>query len=100
MLVVLGVLCGALIPGTLGGTICTVIVGLGLIAVVSMAFYDVGLSEDREREQMEERLARLERREAEQAHQTPRSAPDSHRPADAGRRHGLGRMRGERRRLR
>ena len=50
VVVVIGVICGAAIPGTLGGTICTAIVGLGLIAIVSMVFYDVGLSDDRDRE--------------------------------------------------
>jgi hypothetical protein len=48
-LVVIGVICGAVIPGTTGGTICTVLAGAGLIAVVSFIFYDVGLTEDRER---------------------------------------------------
>jgi hypothetical protein len=48
-LVLGGVLCGAAIPGTAGGTICTVLVGLGLIGVVSLVFYDVGLTEDRDR---------------------------------------------------
>ena len=49
--VVVGILCGAIIPGTLGGTICTAIVGIGLVAVISLVFYDVGLTEDRDRAQ-------------------------------------------------
>lgn len=55
LVVVLGVICGAVIPGTLGGTVCTIVVGLGLIGVVSMIFYDVGLTEDRERAKTQER---------------------------------------------
>jgi len=55
VLVVVGVICGATIPGTLGGTICTAIVGLALIAIVSMVFYDVGLTEDRDRERARRR---------------------------------------------
>lgn len=47
--VLLGVLIGATVPGTLGGTICTAVVGIGLIAVVSLIFYDIGLTEDRDR---------------------------------------------------
>ena len=57
--VVVGILCGAIIPGTTGGTICTAIVGIGLVAVISLVFYDVGLTEDRDRERnrrLEERL--------------------------------------------
>jgi hypothetical protein len=56
VVVVIGVICGATIPGTLGGTICTAIVGVGLIAIVSMVFYDVGLTEDRDRERERRRL--------------------------------------------
>ncbi|HEX4010645.1 MAG TPA: hypothetical protein VHX62_11575 [Solirubrobacteraceae bacterium] len=56
VVVVIGVICGATIPGTLGGTICTAIVGVGLIAIVSMVFYDVGLTEDRDRERSRRRL--------------------------------------------
>lgn len=56
VVVVIGIVCDATIPGTLGGTICTAIVGIGLIAVISMIFYDVGLTEDRDREQQRRRL--------------------------------------------
>lgn len=66
LVVVIGIMCGATIPGTAGGTICTVIVGIGLVTIVSMVFYDVGLSEDRDREG-ERRRRRL----------------DSERPADS-----------------
>ena len=45
-----GVACGALIPGTAGGTAATVLVGIGLVGVVSLLFYEVGLTEDRDRE--------------------------------------------------
>jgi hypothetical protein len=45
-----GAALGATIPGTLGGTLATVLVGIGLVGVVSLIFYEVGLSEDRDRE--------------------------------------------------
>jgi hypothetical protein len=45
-----GVACGVLIPGTAGGTAATVLVGIGLVGVVSLLFYEVGLTEDRDRE--------------------------------------------------
>ena len=44
-----GVACGALIPGSAGGTAATVLVGVGLVGVVSLIFYEVGLTEDRDR---------------------------------------------------
>jgi hypothetical protein len=44
-----GVACGAAIPGSAGGTAATVLVGLGLVGVVSLIFYEVGLTEDRDR---------------------------------------------------
>jgi len=46
---VIGVACGALIPGSAGGTAATVLVGIGLVGVVSLIFYEVGLTEDRDR---------------------------------------------------
>lgn len=95
LLVVIGVICGAAIPGTLGGTICTAIVGVGLVAVVSMVFYDVGLSEDRDRE-AERRRTRLELEEPPPA--SPHvMEPPRHEPTRSIR---PGRLRGERRRLR
>jgi hypothetical protein len=63
MVVVAGILCGAIIPGTLGGTICTAVVGVGLVAVVCLVFYDVGLTEDRDRARMQARDERLRRLE-------------------------------------
>lgn len=59
LVVVIGIICGATIPGTLGGTVCTAIVGVGLVTIVTMVFYDVGLSEDRDRE-AERRRRRLD----------------------------------------
>ncbi len=48
-LVLIGVGCGAAISGTIGNTLATAFIGLGLIGVVSLIFYEVGLSEDRDR---------------------------------------------------
>jgi hypothetical protein len=67
--VVVGVLCGAIIPGTLGGTICTAVVGIGLVGVVSLVFYDVGLTEDRDRARLQQRMDRLDRLEREEREQ-------------------------------
>ena len=53
-----GVVCGAIIPGTAGGTAATVLVGIGLVGIVSLIFYEVGLTEDRDRERARRRLDR------------------------------------------
>jgi hypothetical protein len=50
LLVLVGIGCGALIRGSAGGTLATVFVGLGLVGVVSLVFYEVGLTEDRDRD--------------------------------------------------
>jgi hypothetical protein len=87
VLVVVGVACGATIPGTLGGTLATVLIGIGLVGVLSLVFYEVGISEDRDRE----------RRRPPDQPPPPPGHPDS-RPRSATRR--PDRMRGQRRRLR
>jgi hypothetical protein len=94
-----GVACGALIPGTAGGTAATVLVGIGLVGVVSLLFYEVGLTEDRDRE----RAARARRRaEAAEAEKEPSSRHDHASPGEhqGGRARPLERRRGQRRRLR
>ncbi len=82
--------CGATIPGTLGGTLATVLIGLGLVAVVSLVFYEVGLSEDRDR-------ARSLPPEPPPATEDAGVSPPTDRAA---RPHRVHRRRGERRRLR
>jgi hypothetical protein len=86
-LAVLGVVCGAAIPGTLGGTLATALIGIGLVGVVSLVFYEVGLSEDRDR------TARRPPADAPAPpeHPGPRPLPAPRRPD---------RLRGHRRRLR
>lgn len=86
-LALVGVACGATIPGTLGGTLATALIGVGLVGVLSLVFYEVGLSEDRDR---------AVRRPPDQA-PAPPEHPDS-RPRPAPR--WPDRMRGQRRRLR
>jgi hypothetical protein len=86
-----GVACGALIPGSAGGTAATVLVGIGLVGIVSLFFYEVGLTEDRERARAREKDERTA--------QGPRDpgAPGEH---QGGRARPLDRRRGQRRRLR
>ncbi|HEY1568286.1 MAG TPA: hypothetical protein VGF68_14760 [Solirubrobacteraceae bacterium] len=105
-----GVVCGATIPGTAGGTAATVLVGIGLVGVVSLIFYEVGLTEDRERASRTDLP-----RDPGAAEGDPRPAgsdgQDGHDPApprapgspgehEGGRVRPLDRRRGQRRRLR
>ena len=56
-----GIACGAIIPGSAGGTAATVLVGIGLVGIVSLIFYEVGLTEDRERAAQTGKRERAER---------------------------------------
>jgi hypothetical protein len=108
-----GVICGATIPGTLGGTLATALIGIGMVGIVSLIFYEVGLSEDRDRSRRRGRVAPPAPEQADQTAQPggaqDRSAPpnDAHdRSAQPdgeqdrrARPRGLARRRGERRRL-
>lgn len=88
--VLAGVACGALISGTAGGTGATVLVGIGLVGVVSLIFYEVGLTEDRDRQ--------VQRDLAERADPPPQP-PSGGTRHQVGRTRGLERGRGHRRRL-
>lgn len=50
-LIVAGVACAALVTGAAGALVAIGLVGLGLIAVISLVFLEVGLSEDHARAQ-------------------------------------------------
>jgi hypothetical protein len=80
VLIVAGAVCAAAVGGETGEALALVLIGLGFVGIVGLAFLEVGLSEDRERERAgrvrERRSVRVKR---------PRSR--------------LERMRGERRRL-
>jgi putative copper export protein len=86
LLLVAGVVCAVLVPGGTGPLLALSLVGVGLVALISMVFMEVGLSEDRERERL----------------QAQAQAQGQPRPAGRRRLHGarLDRMRGRRRRLR
>jgi hypothetical protein len=49
VLVLVGVGLGVAFGGTFGQVVALVLVGLGLVQIVALVFYEVGLSEDRER---------------------------------------------------
>jgi hypothetical protein len=49
-LVLIGVACAAVISGGTGESLAMAFIGVGLVGLVSLAFLEVGLSEDRARE--------------------------------------------------
>jgi energy-converting hydrogenase Eha subunit E len=55
VLVVAGSLCAALFDGTAAGVISILLIGIGGVLAVALVFLAVGLSEDRERAEAEER---------------------------------------------
>jgi hypothetical protein len=95
-----GVACGALIPGTAGGTAATVLVGIGLVGVVSLLFYEVGLTEDRDRAADRDRAGHARSGSEGDSDAEPFHAPGPPRPHEGGRGRLLDRRRGQRRRLR
>jgi hypothetical protein len=54
-LVVAGVLCAVLFDGTAAGVVSIMLIGVGLVLAVSLVFFAIGLSEDRERAEEERR---------------------------------------------
>jgi hypothetical protein len=89
VLVVAGIIGAVLVSGTPGQILALVLIALGLVLATALVFFEVGLSEDRERAR-------------ERARQGPPSSPATQAPSPRERRAGprLERMRGSRRRLR
>src|SRR5438270_5262913 len=92
LLVVVGVAAAVAFSGTLGQVLALALISLGLVLATALVFYEVGLSEDKERAQ----AATGETDGTPAARPTPQR--NQSRPRRAIPR--LGRMRGSRRRLR
>jgi len=95
-LIVAGALCAAVLTGAAGPVLAIVLVGLGLIAVLSLIFLEVGLSEDRWRAReagARQAAAERKRRDARPAGSPPGRTAARRPPR-------LDRRRGGRRRLR
>jgi hypothetical protein len=71
---VLGGICAAVFPGLIGQLLALVLISVGLGAIVLLVFYEVGLSEDKERAAEQERQEERSSRNAE-AHPRPRLPP-------------------------
>lgn len=79
LLVVAGIVCAVAFGSTLGAVLAFILISAGLVLATSLVFLEVGLSEDRDREQEAERRQESERRqEAERQH-------DAEHGLDAGR---------------
>jgi O-antigen/teichoic acid export membrane protein len=50
LLIVAGAICALAIGGVVGDALGIGLVAVGLVAVVSLVFYEIGLGEDRDRE--------------------------------------------------
>jgi hypothetical protein len=83
LLVLAGAAGAAVFSGTLGQVLALVLIGVGLVLATSLVFFEVGLSEDRER-----------------AREAARERARRERPQRLGQRPRLKRMRGRPRRLR
>jgi hypothetical protein len=93
-LVVAGIACAVIFSGGLGQNLAFVLVALGLVLATSLVFYEVGLTEDRERASKER-----ERASAEREPERDRTAKLEH-PSERLSRIRLDRTRGRPRRLR
>jgi hypothetical protein len=75
---VIGGICAAVFPGLVGQLLALVLISVGLGAVVLLVFYEVGLSEDKERAAEQERLQERATKSTE-GHPRPRLRPRSSR---------------------
>jgi N-methylhydantoinase A/oxoprolinase/acetone carboxylase beta subunit len=89
VLVVAGIACAFGFSGTLAQNLAFVLVALGLVLATSLVFYEVGLTEDRDRAREERRREREREDAAKREH-----------PPERSKRIRLDRMRGRPRRLR
>jgi hypothetical protein len=71
---VIGGICAAVVPGLMGQLLAFVLISFGLGGAVLLVFYEVGLSEDKERAAEQERREELTAKRAE-AHPRPRLRP-------------------------
>jgi hypothetical protein len=80
VVVLAGALCAVLVPGATGAVLTIALMSIGLVAVMVLAFLEVGLSEDRERARDEEHR----RRRAEKGADARIRAPLRRRPRRPG----------------
>lgn len=98
-LVVAGILCAFIFSGGLGQNLAFALVAIGLVEGTALVFYEVGLTEDRERAR--ETRAAAERESASgQAGEQGRDRAKRPHPSERSGRARLDRMRGRPRRLR
>jgi hypothetical protein len=100
-LVVAGIACAVIFSGGLGQNLAFVLVALGLVLATSLVFYEVGLTEDRERaSEKRARESKERERESEERERERDGGPSPGHPPERSARIRLDRMRGRSRRLR
>lgn len=98
-LVVAGILCAFIFSGGLGQNLAFALVAIGLVEGTALVFYEVGLTEDRERARETRAAAEREAASGQAGEQGRDRAKRPHPPERSGRAR-LDRMRGRPRRLR
>jgi uncharacterized protein HemX len=97
VLVVLGIVCAVAFSGGLGQNLAFTLVALGLVLATALVFYEVGLTEDKDRAREERK--RAQEQEAAAKRDQEAAAKREHDP-ERSTRIRLGRSRGRPRRLR
>jgi hypothetical protein len=100
VLILAGIACAVVFSGGLGQNLAFVLVALGLVLATSLVFYEVGLTEDRDRKCETARRESAERESAERESSERERATKSPGPAERSNRIRLERRRGRPRRLR
>jgi hypothetical protein len=95
VLILAGIACAVVFSGGLGQNLAFVLVALGLVLATSLVFYEVGLTEDRDRKRETARRESAERETSERERATKSPGP-----AERSNRIRLERRRGRPRRLR
>src|ERR1700733_8632263 len=96
-LVVLGIVCAFAFSGGLGQNLAFTLVALGLVLGTALVFYEVGLTEDKDRAREDRKRAREQKAPASQERE---AAAKREHPPERATRTRLGRSRGRPRRLR
>lgn len=97
VLVVLGIVCAFAFSGGLGQNLAFTLVALGLVLGTALVFYEVGLTEDKDRAREDRKRAREQEAAASQERE---AAAKREHPPERVTRTRLGRSRGRPRRLR
>jgi hypothetical protein len=100
LLVIAGAVCAAVVSDGTGEVLALVLIGLGLVEATSLTFFEVGLSEDRQRAREDRERADDDRERARERARKELGRPKQTQGGSRLRRAPMERMRGRPRRLR